>query len=536
MRLRRPFAVAFATPALLAAMTAAAVAKPAFDVRAASLLFFSDVLAIVARTDATITTRDGMVLTGNAAYVDLVHDRILVDGAATARTAARSVHGDAIAYDVDAGTVDVLDATSGARRGPPALTQFAQTPIESDRFAFPDIEDRRTYIRSRHAAVTPHANARFAPAVFPTSPGALPVPSYLYTFAANAGFGANALGGATFDQPYGIAGGSTSLLAAHFRYEDGVGATFALDDHHVYGDNAYVVTSVDSPLRTDRVAQLTAYQRMGPRFSHSFTAVANRQAGSGAYSLTGAFGRASAEFDLSRFGPVTSLDLSARTPDIPLLGGAHARLRADAGFDAAPGGILSVLPDRANYATVWRHGVDIFAATPVVRAPFRTDFAVTVDVARTWFAFPHHHDTLSGSATLSKRFSPSFTLIGAYTAAFSYDIFPNAQALFFPTPRTPLVAPDGTPWPGFAAFTGASMTRGYTLDAFLTPAPNTSVRVTAAYATDFPQFHGFGRPPLELRFDARFRPLPNVGIDVGRGYDFDWAGRRFTRWTFSVLP
>lgn len=532
MRRRTVVAVA----AMLCASALPASAKPSLDIRAASLSFFSDVLGIVSRTQTTITTADGLTFTGGAAFVDLQHDRLVVTGAAQVQNGAHTIHADTIACDLDSHTVDTLDAATGAQRGTVALSAFAPVSIDSDRFDFPDLDDRRTYIRSRHAIVTPRANARFLPAIFPTSPGAVPVPSYMYTFASSSGFGASTLGGATFDQPYGIAGGPTSLLAAHFRYEDGIGPTIAFDQHLVYGDRAYIVTSVDSPQRADRTLQLTAYQSMGPHFSQTFSAVANEFIGGGTYDLTAAFGGASARFDYSRFATSSSLDISANTPDARLPFGVRGRLRADFGYDALPGGLLTQLPDRTSYATVWRHSLDVFAYSPVVNAPFGMRLGMTADASRTWFDFPHHRDALSGSATLSKNVSKALTVIGSYTAAFSYDIYPGSQALFFPTPVTTLIAPDGTPFPGFSAFTGAAMSRGYTLDAFYAPGANTSLRMTAAYATDFPQFHGFGRPPLEMRFDARFRPLPNIGLDIGRGYDFDWAGRRFTRWSFSILP
>src|SRR6185312_6470444 len=203
----------------------------------------------------------------------------------------------------------------------------------------------------------------------------------------------------------------------------------------------------------------------------------------------------SAQIDFSRFGTSSSLDLSANTPYFKLPFGVRSRLRADFGFDALPGGLLTQLPDRNNYATVWRHGLDLFAYSPLVQMPFGTRLGLTADVSRTWYDFPHHRDALSGSAVLSKNVSKQLTLIGAYSASYSYDVYPGLQALFFPIPQTAIIAPDGTPLLGLNPFTGATMLRGYTLDIGYTPAPNTSVRMTAAYATDFPQIHGFGRPP-----------------------------------------
>lgn len=528
-------AIAVAALAVLGTSGAAA-ARPTFDVRAGVLSFFSDVLGIVARDGATVRFANGTSARADAAYVDLVNDRIILAGTASAARTTQNVSGDVIAIDLDAGIMDVLDATSGMREGKLDLANFADAPINRDRFAFPDLDERRSYIRARRATVTAHANVRFSPAAFPTSPGSLPVPSYLFTFAANPSFGANALGGATFDQPYGISGGATSLLAAHLRYEDGIGPTFALEDHRVYGESAYIVTSIDSPQRPNRLVQLTAYQRMGPRLAQTLDASADRFSGGAHYGLSGVFGKASARLDFSRFGEGTTLDVAARTADRHLLYGITARLRADFGFDSVTSSELAALPDRANYRTVWRHGIDVFVATPLVRAPFGAKLAATFDAARIWYGFPHRRDRLNANLTASRRVSRSLTLVGGYASSYSYDIYPGAQSVFYPAPAPPRVAPDGTQWPGYSAFTGAAMSRGYTLDAYYAPGPNTSVRVSVAHANDFPQFHGFGNPPTEVRFDARIRPLPNVGLAFGRAYDFGWGGRRFSRWTFTVLP
>jgi hypothetical protein len=66
---------------------------------------------------------------------------------------------------------------------------------------------------------------------------------------------------------------------------------------------------------------------------------------------------------------------------------------------------------------------------------------------------------------------------------------------------------------------------------------NTSFRLAVTHTADFPQFNGYGRPQWEARADARFRPFPNVGIDVGRAYDFAWGGTRWQpRWSFAITP
>ena len=121
----------------------------------------------------------------------------------------------------------------------------------------------------------------------------------------------------------------------------------------------------------------------------------------------------------------------------------------------------------------------------------------TYDYSRTWYDFPTRYDAFTANATLSKRFSRTLSLIVNYAATYDYDIYFNGlQGLFYPPVAE--IAADGTPWPGYDAFTGASSEA--------------------------------------LSFDLRLRPLPNVGIDLGRGDQFGWGGQRYTEWTFAVLP
>ena len=61
--------------------------------------------------------------------------------------------------------------------------------------------------------------------------------------------------------------------------------------------------------------------------------------------------------------------------------------------------------------------------------------------------------------------------------------------------------------------------------------------MTYAHTNDFPQFHGFGRPVDSVAFDVRFRLAPNIGLDIGRSYDFAWGGARWVpTWVFAILP
>lgn len=526
--------------AAFAGIPVCASARASAVLDAGGIVFFSDTLALVARDGATLALADGTRARADAAYFDLKSDRVVLAGHARITRGTASASGDAIALELDGDRVDLLSAADGVTRTTRALGAPAPAEFDAARFAFPDVDDRNAFIKSKHAKITPHADVRFTPASFPTSVGGVPVPSYLYTYATGAGFAASSLSGATFDQPYGLFGSPTSLTALHARWDDGPGAALALQQQIVAGDDAYVSASIDAPFRGYAVRSFNAYKRLGSRYTASADGSATIFGSAEHVGLTAAFGLAGGALDYRRASSgFSSFDASLRTPDRPLFGGATYRIKGIVGFDALRGGLLAQLPDARRYATVWRHALDLQAASPLIHAPLGTTLSSTVDLQRTWYAFPHHYDSLSAAATASRPLVRNVTLFAGYQGVWSSDVFPNAQALFYPTPTTPVLTPDGTPYYGYTAFSGARTFRSQNVDLQYIPnrSGSTAFRLSVIHTADFPQYNGYGRPQWEARADARFRPFPNVGIDVGRVYDFAWGGTRWQpRWSFAITP
>ena len=218
-------------------LTTAAGAASTVRLRASDIDFFAGPLAIVAHGDVSVDATSVGHGSADAAFVDLRKNRLVLAGHAVlgAQTA------DALAVDLEHGRVDALRVEDGATAG---ISTFP-TPIRA-----------AIFIRARRATIVPHANVRFTPATFPTSAGAPPVPSYLYTFASNSGFAAQSLPGASFDQPYGIVGSPSSLLAGHLRYVQGTGLDLAVDKHLVDGNRSFLVTSIDAPETLDPAARI----------------------------------------------------------------------------------------------------------------------------------------------------------------------------------------------------------------------------------------------------------------------------------------
>jgi hypothetical protein len=500
------------------ALSAAAGAAASVRLRASDVDFLAGPLAIVAHGSVSIDAANGGHGSADAAYVDLRKNRLVLAG--HARFGALAA--DALAVDLEGGHVDALRVEDGASAGT---------------FDFPDVDPRAVFIRARRATIVPHANVRFTPASFPTSTGAPPVPSYLYTFANNSGFAAQSLPGASFDQPYGLVGSPSSLLAGHLRYVQGTGLDVAVDDHLVDGNRSFLVTSIDAPERTTRLFGLNGYRKLGSRYTAMVDGIANAQTFFFHTAQTAAFGPAGARLDTSVFsGGGGSSDLTLRGPDRPLFLGLTYRVQGDLGVQFQRGGVLAQLPDAANYQSLWHHGLDLFVSTPQIRGPLHTTLNATFDTGETWYAFPHSHGTFSATGTMTRRFGP-LTATAIYAQAEDLESFGTLQGVFYPPPSTLYITPDGTPWPGFATFAGASTARLYQLGLQLVTSPSTTYRVTYAHTNDFPQFHGFGRPVDSVALDVRFRLAPNIGLDVGRSYDFAWGGTRWVpSWVLAILP
>lgn len=530
-------AVALATAIAATALPLPAAARAAATLQGGRLAFFADTLGIVGRDGVRLRLADGTAASADAAYVDLRRNRIVLAGHARIAHDGAAAGADAIALALDDPRVDLLDVRTGAARTTRALGAPVAAPLDGERFAFPDLEDARAYIVARRADIVSRAGVRFTPAAFPTSAGALPVPSYLYTFATAAGFGATSLAGAVFDQPYGLFGTPSALTALHARWL-GNGGALALQQHVVSGDDAYVVASLDAPLRGGGSRGLSAYRRLDPRSTATLSATSTPFGWGAQTTLTRAFGTAIGRLDAGlATGGFATAQLSLRTPERPLPGGASWSVLAELGVDALRGGALPQLPDAARWPLLWRHGVDLSLTSPILRAPFGSRLGASLDAKRTWYAFPHRRDDLAANATLSRTLSRSATLFLGYAADWSSDAYPTAQALFFPATVLPAIAPDGTPWPDRGAFSGAAMTRGASVALQLTPGTETSLRIGVTHHADFPQYHGYGLPRWEVRGEARFRPFRNVGLDVGRAYDFAWGGTHWVpRWTFAITP
>ena len=517
------------------------------DLHAKRINFYVERLAVIADGNVHLVYPGGPEVQADSVYIDLRTERYVWAGHVRAifGEAGRQseVEATSLTIDRDGRAAYALIAGEGLPRveridrDDPA-DRTAVAPPDGT-FVFPALREFRPYIYSSHVTIVPKTNIRFTPAFFPTSSGiVVPSPSYLYSYVFNPNFGASALAGANFDQPYGLFGTERSLTSAHFRYDSSLGTGLAVTQQFVYGDRAYIALGAGPLRKAASSAGLIAYQRLDPLRSQQLTASTTNGLQQVQYRFIQGTHHGAFNFILGQVNTQQMGDLTWSSDPYPISrSGFSYRLRADYGFDRNTSiGLLPPGADSVFYPMIWRTTLGTFLASPTFWGPLGTRMNVTLDASRIWYAYPHQRNAVTLGSTISRRISKQINLIGHIADSFAGDAYPGKQQIFYKPPSTPIVTPDGTVWPGYAAYAGFSSQRTYSLDAYYTTIPPfIDLRLNFTYARDFPQFAGFGRPPYSAAFDLRYRPGGTLVIELGRGYTFNWARMGWSpQWTFTI--
>ena len=503
-----------------------AQAKPVAEIDGGAVLFYPDSLSIFVRDGVTAHLSDGLVVSGDAAYVDLRANRAVVAGNARITRGATSVRADALAFDLPGRKIDLLRNGTGIARVDASLADTRPAPEDAAGFVFPQAADKKAYIRARHAEIVSRTSVRFRPAAFPTTAVAPPVPIYLYTFAAGNGYAATAFSSSAFDQPYGLFSSPTALTALHLRYINGIGPSLGIEQNLIARNDGFLAGALDVPLRSGIALGLNGYRPIGGNGSVSLAANSALGLHTASAGFTQAVGTLLSKFNygIANTG-ASSANLSLRTRDRELFGGITWHAGANFGFQAQGGGRYPLAPDPWKVSTVWQHGIELFLASPLVRGPLGSTLSVTVDGTRTDYSYPHRYNALETILIGSRRLDRWLTLFFGYDVRWSGDIYPSAQTVFYP------------PATNTYGYQGFGTNRLANVDLQYVAGPYASVRLSYRKTNDFPQVNGYyGRPPNEVAATLRLRPFSNIGLSFSRSYDFGWNGARWVPgWNFSVF-
>lgn len=507
------------------------------DVRADRLSFYPYQNQTLLAGEGHVTVREGArTIEGDTLRYDVINNKVLVTGNVKVRDRARVIAAEAYALDLPSGNAEVLqigdvpttfsihddDATT-AKEGPPSKDAFAQI----------DIDNAKPYIKSKHAIVTPGAGLRMSPADFPTPIGpAMRLPTFLYTLVQNNNIAQTSLPGSTFDQPLNLTSSPGSVLAAHLRYDSYYGPTIGFDEHLVNGDKSYAVISA-VPFR-NRQVDLLAYEqiRSGLQQTLNLThTIGQYPYNNVAYKLqnTGRSETLTFQSTLSNADNSVGLDLATISHDV----GHYFTYQMHTGYSYNHN--YEAYPEANDFRTTF--GANLSAPSVNIKG---TTFDERYLYNYTAYDYPHQLTDSTAYFGASHQF-PNISLTGNVQFEQTDDRFRDVdvtdRALGLPDPTTDYLAPDGTYYPGYFAYAGLSTLRQYQSSAtFGTHGDNKTI-VTMTYTHDFPQFHGYGRPPLTAQLEIVRRITPTIRIDVGRSYTFGWDGRYLSpQYTFSISP
>jgi hypothetical protein len=538
MPARYPLAFSIVLLACVAASVCVRASPSKIDVRADAIAFYPYANQTLLSAEGHATVRVGdRTISADAIRIDLGHNRLLATNAVRVERGGHAVTGNAYVIDLATGVAMVmrLDPVPATYRlsgdDPGSEVEMA---LPAGTFEAIDLDGQRPFMRSHHAIVTPNGAVRMTPAEFPTAAGpSLTLPTFLYTLVQNQYISQSAAPAASLDQPYLIAGTPNSVTAANLRYDAQNGVTLGLDEHLVDGQRAYVATSF-LPLR-DRQFDITAYdvirhglqqtftatQTFGPS---ALTATSYRLQESGALTIETLL---ATEFDASNG---ISLDTSTYPHDVGKY--FSYQVHGGYGYDHNYGGF--------PYTNDFRIEAGGYVSTPSVRV-FGSSVNAKYDYSFTAYDYPH--EVTDGVTILTVARPLGNRVRSLATVSFEQSdnryryLATGVLALGLPDAGTPYYAPDGTIFPGYFAYSGLSTLRTYQFQTTVTGSGDNRFSVTFTHTKDFPQYHGFGRPPYEVDVDVKRRIFSTLAAEIERSYDFGWGGQYLSpQYYFAVSP
>ncbi len=547
------------------------------------IAFYYDRFLIEADGHVRLQTSDGLTIEGDAFSMDLKLNRYLVAGHVHITGPTGVLRAAAISDFLDFDRTYVLPVTSEPDRWTFLGTDYAHPAkgreMPGDVFAFPDTGNARPNATSHSAVIVPKAYARFDYPLLDTFGAKVPLPTYYVGFSASQALAQNSLSGADVDLTWNFAGSANSISSLHLRYDPTNKQYLALEQHFAW-PSGYAVASLNPATERAKFWNLITLQNLGSRFQfQSFNQLYTDQSGLsepkyaaqwGYLSATQAFAHSYAQLltqltNYNLIGPSDALG-SPNHPTSMLLNVTsfpnrightpiYERLNYSFGFNHDS---VGEFPSKykvpglqtyggVTYTTIWNHSVGITLYTSALKFgdrdnPYKTYyFNATYNKQRQWMSVPHHIDTTTAQASVSRTFDNHFNAYVAYSVANTGDYYINGSYV----PYEPTI--NGVLVTSFGSFRGVSTLRTTTLGANFDPDPDFTFALTARKHNDFPlpypdlfplplfnvlgQYIStsfLGQPPYDVTGDLRVRVAPHVVLDLARTYYFNFGNLRWS--------
>jgi hypothetical protein len=523
--------------------------------------------------------------------MDLRLNRFIVAGGVRVAFGDRTIEGAAFSEFLDFHRTYFVPITTEPDRWTFVDGDFAHPllgrEMPGDVFFLPDMSDEHAFIRAQRASIVPRQSVRFTPASVNSGLGWTPTPTWFLSFGSNPNFAQNSLAGANVDVPYPFAGGTHSLSAAHVRY-DSIDKLFGSLEQHIVSDKSYVVASINPVTRPEKQYNLLAYDRMSPNLGvqvflqeNAFQHGLRRPFAAAGYAhlqVTEALRASYLQFNgnayydslLANPAPLTYYENPSYpwTPDHPtdaslLWQGYDHRVnmlpvyfRLRSGYGLTHNGLTPILSlGGTAYPTEWYHS----AGGTLYSSPLRlardklsrdTLLNLSLDAQRQWFSAPHHIDTMTTAATVSKAFDRHVSAYVGYTVTQTSDDYGAQQLAAYP-PAVPVSLQTGESFPGYAAFEGFGTTRSFVTSLIFNPSTRVSGSLIYRSNSDFPVPipepayppgpgynvlpSPYGVAPQLLTANLRVRITPTIQLDFTRAYAFGWGNWHLTpQWGFQI--
>jgi hypothetical protein len=605
-------------PLIFALVCACGQAATLVRLHADHIAFYYDRFLVEADGHVRVETSDGFSVTGDAFSMDLKLNRFLVAGHVTMTTKSDTVRGAAVADFLDFNRLYVVPVTSEPDRWT-FLNNDLQHPAKGrimpgDTFYFPDVTGTPSLTASS-ATISERTYVHFGGAVAQLGPVPVPLGTYVVNFAPNQYFAQNSLSGANFDATINVAGSNNALTAVHIRYDATNFGPYLAFEQHLVGQHEYAVFSVNPFTKSQKFWNLQLYDLIGSRFQiqtftqyytdqvffgprksaaqstylsatyafpHSYlTANGNftnyNLLGSGIYNAPSNSPNVGSESHPTQL-EVTWTSFNNRVGKLPL----YEQTFVGYGFnhDSVGQQYGDVRPNPAGlqeyggytYYTVYNSLVGYTLSTPSVKfgnldnAYDTYYFNASVTAQRQWYTVPHHVNTTTTTASLSRQFDRPIGAYFAYQIQNTNDLYENGSyGSYVPAVtannepvvncQTNLHSPDCDY--SYGAFRGASTLRTLNFELNYLPNPDFNFSVLARKHNDFPNpfprgqifqtplnnpigqpltYNYLGQPPYDLTPDLRFRVLPHMLLDLQRTYYFNYNNNKWGDLIVQVLP
>ena len=628
--MRRPILSAVLLPLLLALACTAARANTLLQLQADHISFYYDRFLLEADGHVRVQTSDGFTASGDAFSMDLKLNRFVLAGHVTLSTKSGRASGAAISDFLDFNRIYFVPITSEPDRWT-FLNDDLAHPVKGrimpgDVFFLPQLSGTPS-ITAKTATVGTRTFVRFGDADTYLAGVGIPLRSYVVNFSSNQYFAQNSLSGANFDLTWNFAGNDNSLSALHVRYDDMNYGPFLSFEQHLVGKHEYAVFSINPLTKQDKFANLQLYEQLGREFQiQTFTQFYTRnlidpEAAAQTtyitankafphsyltaysiltnYNLLGpsAYDTANGEYVGALNHPsqlqLTWTSFNNRIFNWPLYEQTYVSygfnhdsvgvqyvnsLPNPPGLQSFPACYLNKTGTAYTCPGLYYNILNQIAGYTVSMEPLKFGnlnsaydnyyLNASINAQRQWYQVPHHVNTTTTTASLSRQFTRQIGTYLAYQVANTNDLYETGGYPAYVPSTAPALqgncVPDGKP-PyytycdyGYAAFRGASTLRTLNLGINYIPSPEFNFTLLMRKHDDFPKpFAGgqvfgspltnpigqpltlnyLGQPPYDITPDVRFKVLPHMLLDISRTYYFNFANERWSHnFIVQVLP